>query len=201
MGLFMKKALYNYKPLERVRIDIDKVNEQFAEIDPALRSREPREYCEFIGETDSYRIYAYQRKASGSGGYFLRQEKASPRRVAYLGTAHKHCCVFHGKLFTIDSFSPIGSTKHPLICKDINTGAQTVINLLSDRGFYEFIGPSMHFYCQDTIHSLSLHDDTMTLEVYRYPADAVLTGDNFHEESIYYIHIKYADGEFRVIEG
>lgn len=201
MGLFQKKALYKYKPLERVRLDIDKVNKQFAEANPEIRSGDPKEYCEFIGETDSYCIYAYQRKASGLGGYFLRQEKASPKKVAYLGTARKHCCVFHGKLFTIDSFSPIGNTKHPLICKDINTGVQTVMNILSDQGFYEFIGPSMHFHCQDTIHSLSLRDDTMTLEVYRYPADSVLTGDTFHEECIYYIHIKYADGEFRVIEG
>jgi hypothetical protein len=198
MGLFGKKPMYKYKPLERVRIDIDKVNTTFLTTNPKLSSYEAKEYCELVGETDNYRVYIYQRKVSGFDGYFLRQEKASPKKVAYLGSARKHCCIFHDKLFTINSFSLTHRTYHPLICKDINTGVQTEMKILSDKGFREFIGTSMHLYCQDVVHSLEVQNDTMILEVYRYPADSTLTKETYHEESIYYIHIKYVNGQFVV---
>lgn len=198
MGLLGKKPMYKYKPLERVRINIDAVNTAFLAANQKLSSYEAKEYCELIGETDSYRVYIYQRKASGFDGYFLRQEKASPKKVAYLGSARKHCCVFHDKLFTIDSFSPTHRVYHPLICKDINTGVQTEMKILSEKGFREFIGTSMHLYCQDVVHSLKVHNDVMTLEVYRYPADSVLTKETYHEEYIYHIHIKHTDGKFTI---
>lgn len=196
MGLFGKKPMYKYKPLERVRINIDTVNSKFLSSAPKLSSYEAKEYCELIGETEKYRIYIYQRKVSGSDGYFLRQEKAAPSKVAYLGSARRHCCVFHDKLFTIDSFSPTHRVYHPLICKDINTGVQTEIKILSDKGFREFVGTSMHLYCQDVVHSISIQNDAMVLEVYRYPADSILTRETYHEECVYSIHIKHDNGRF-----
>lgn len=196
MGLFGKKAMYKYKPLERVRINIDAVNNTFLATNPKLSSYEAKEYCELVGETNNYRIYVYQRKVSGFDGYFLRQEKSSPKRVAYLGTARKHCCVFHDKLFTINSLSATNQIYHPLICKDINTGVQTELKILSEKGFHEFVGTSMHLYCQDVVHSLEVHNDVMTLEVYRYPADSILTRETYHEECIYHIHIKHDNGKF-----
>lgn len=196
MGLFGKKPMYEYKPMQRVRINIDKVNAKFLATNPKLKSYEEKEYCELIGETSNYRIYIYQRKAGDYDGYFLRQDKASPKKVSYLGSARKHYCVFYNKLFTINSFSPTHRVHHPLICKDINTGIQTEMNLLSDKGFREFIGTSMHFHCQDVVRSLKLQNDVMTLEIHRYPADSTLTKELFHEESIYYIHIRYIDGNF-----
>ena len=198
MGLFAKKEMYKYKPLERVRINIDAVNAAFLAANPKLNSYDVKEYCEFVGETNNYRIYIYQRKVSGFGGYFLRQDKASPKKVAYLGSARKHSCVFHDKLFTIDSFSATQRTNHPLICKDINTGVQTEMQILSDKGFREHIGNSMHLYCQDVVHSLDVLNDVMTLEVHRYPADSVVIKETFIEECIYKIHIKYTDGKFTV---
>lgn len=198
MGLFSKKPMYKYKPLERVRIDIDAVNSKFIAANPKLNSYDEKEYCELIGETGTYRVYIYQRKASGFGGYFLRQEKTHSKKVAYLGSARKHCCVFHDKIFTIDSFSPTHQVSHPLICKDINTGVQTEMKILSDKGFREFIGTSIHLYCQDVVHSLAVQNDTMTLEVYRYPADSLLTKETYHEECIYFIRIKYVNGKFSV---
>lgn len=198
MGLFGKKPMCKYKPLERVRINIDAVNSAFLASNPKLSSYEAKEYCELIGETDSYRVYIYQRKASGFDGYFLRQEKASPKTVAYLGSARKHCCVLHDKLFTIDSFSPTHSVYHPLICKDINTGVQTEMKILSEKGFREFIGTSMHLYCQDVVHSLKVDNNVMILEVYRYPADSVLTKETYHEECIYHIHIKCLNDKFTI---
>ena len=198
MGLFGKKPMYKYKPLERVRIDIDKVNATFLETNPQLSSYEAKEYCELVGETDNYRVYVYQRKMSGFDGYFLRQDKTFPKKVTYLGSARKHCCVFHNKLFTINPFSLTHRVNHPLICKDINTGIQTEMKVLSDKGFREFIGNSMHLYCQDVVHSLKIEDDTMILEVYRYPADTTLTRETYHEECIYHIHIKCAGEQFSV---
>lgn len=198
MGLFSKKPMYKYQPLEKVRIDIDAVNSAFLATNPKLSSYEAKEFCELIGETNNYRVYVYQRKVSGFDGYFLRQEKSNPKKVAYLGSARKHCCVFHDKLFTIDSFSPTHRVYHPLICKDINTGVQTEMKVLSDKGFREFIGNSMHLYCQDVVHSLGVHNDVMTLEVYRYPADSLLTKETYHEECIYLIHIRFTGGKFTI---
>ena len=132
MGIFIKKSMYNYKPLERVKIDIEAVNSAFLAKEQKLSSYEAKEYCEFIGETKDYRIYIYQRTVAGSGGYFLRQEKVTPKKVAYLGKARRHCGVFYDKIFTIDSFSPTGHAYHPLICKDVNTGVQTEIKVLSE---------------------------------------------------------------------
>ena len=198
MRLFGKKSMYDYKPLERVKIDIDKVNSKFLATNPKLDSYEAKEYCELIGETNSYRVYIYQRTVSGFDGFLLRQDKASPKKVAYLGSARKHCCVFHDKVFTINAFSPTHRVYHPLICKDINTGIQTEMNIFSDKGFHEFIGTSMHLYCQDVIHSFEIKDDTLIIEVYRYPADSVLTRETYHEESIYYIYIKYVNNQLSV---
>lgn len=195
MGLFGKKPMYKYKPLERVKIDIDAVNEAFIATNPQLNRFDKKEFCEFIGETDQYRIYIYQRTVGGIDGYFLRQDKASPKKVRYLGSARKHCGVFHGKIFTIDSFSPTNRIHHPLICKDIISGTQTEMKILSDKGFREFVA-SMHLYCQDVVHSLEVQNDEMVLEIYRYPADAVLTSDNYQEECIYHIHIKCVNGNF-----
>lgn len=198
MGSFWKKPMYKYKPLERVKIDIDKVNSAFLATVSELSSYEAKEYCELVGETNNYRIYIYQRKVSGFDGYFLRQDKRSPKKVVYLGSARKHCCVFHDKLFTIDPLSLTHRVYHPLICKDINTGIQTEIKLLSDKGFYEFVGTSMHLHCQDVVHSLVVKDDTMILEVYRYPAGSILTRETYHEECIYYLHIKCAGEQLSV---
>jgi hypothetical protein len=135
---------------------------------------------------------------SGFDGYFLRQDKASPKKVVYLGSARKHCCVFHDKLFTINSLSLTGRAYHPLICKNINTGEQTEMNVLSDKSYGLLIGGNLHFYCQDVVHSLEVKENTMILEIHRYPADTTLTKETYKEESIYFIHIKYIDGQFVV---
>lgn len=187
MGIFFNKPLYKYNPLERVRIDIDKV-----------KSYDEKRSCDLVGETNDYRIYIYKENGAGIGRYFLRQEKTHPKRVAYLGRARGHYCVFHDKVFTIDSFSSTGHTRHPLICKDINTGAQTEMEILSPKGFYEFIGTSMHLYCQDVVQSIEVNNDVMTLKVCRYPAEATLTKDTYHKEFVYHIHIKRPGGNFVV---
>ncbi len=198
MGLFGKKPMYKHKPLERVKINIEKVNTTFLATNPELKDYETKEYCELVGETNKYNIYVYQRKVSGFDGYFLRQDKTSLKKVEYLGSARKHCCVFHDKVFTINSLSLTGRAYHPLICKDINTGEQNEMSVLSDKSYGLLVGGSLHFYCQDAVHSLEVKDDTMILEVYRYPADTTLTRETYKEEVIYFIHIKYIDGQFVV---
>lgn len=171
MGLFSKKPIYRCELLERYRIDPVK------------------DGCKLLGETEQHRIFLYKYRSNGSvtGEHLLRQEKASPKKVVYLGRAKKHYCVFHNKVFMMDRTFPHINFLHPkLCCTDIITGHQTEIDILSKETTREFVAGMVYALCQDCVESMFLQDDKVVLEVKRSES----TPFTFH------IQIGYENGEF-----
>lgn len=80
MGLFKQKPPYSCKILERYKIDIEKTNQFYKQGRITEETFGEREYCELVAESNDYRFYNYRTYSDGSGGYILRQEKASPKK-------------------------------------------------------------------------------------------------------------------------
>lgn len=173
MGIFGEKEIYKYRLLERYKKGVDG--------------------CQFVGETSAYRIYTLKHQTL-SNTYFLRQEKANPKKVVYLGRAHRNICVFHNKIYSIDRMSLTGRSYHPLFCTDIETGTRTEIAVLSKKQCHVLVPGSLHFYCQDMVESIKISGDAVVIEVNRYKE-----GVNYEKEFTYYIYIRH-NGSSLVIE-
>ena len=143
---FKKKEHYNYKMLEKVKIDIEKTNKRFAR--KSVNNSEPREYCQIVCESDEYRFYSYQTYSDGSGGYLLRQSKSQPSDIVYFGK----CCfinrVFHNYLLQLNKNYGIGYLK--VIAKNVKT---------SETKEFKFLSRKAYDFAKNGYHKLALHDE------------------------------------------
>lgn len=200
----VEKKIWDYKILEKYEIDIEKINEIFQNADPQLKQLKRIEYCEFLGETNTYRIYIYHYpNGSYCHKYLLRQEKAHLENIVYLGSAEEHICIFHENILEISSFSPDRTTHHPLICLNIETGKKEELNILSSDGILILIGHHGHSYCQDCVKSLLVENDIVKLKVLRYKKGSWISYDpdgtkHSEIEFIYEICISYENNEFQI---
>lgn len=170
MGIFGNKEIYKYRILERYKKGVDG--------------------CTLVGETDEYRIYTLKHQTI-SNTYFLRQEKKNPKKVVYLGAAHKHIGVLNNKIFSINRMSLTGRSQHPLFCTDVETGEKEEMYVLSNKQCRILVPGSLHFYCQDMVESISAIKDGLLIEVTRYKEDA-----NYEAELTYHIEIRYDGKDF-----
>ena len=174
MGIFGNKEIYKHKILEKYKNGVDG--------------------CLYVGETDRYRIYTLKHQTL-TNTYFLRQDKSNPKKVVYLGAAHKHIGVFQNKIFSIDRMSLTGRSKHPLFCTDVETGERTEMHVLSDKQCQISVPGRLHFYCQDMVESISVAEDTLKVEVTRYKE-----GANYEKECTYHIQIRHNGNTFSVTQ-
>lgn len=179
MGLFGNKPIYKYRVLDKYKVDIDKENEE-------LRQANQNERYIYVGETDVYRIY-YFRGEIASNTYLLRQEKAQPKKVVYLGEAKDKMCICGNKLYIINRINYTSRTHHPLYCIDIDTGEKTELTVLSDKGCYI----ALHWHCQDCVEAISTVGNSVVLDVTRYKENS-----HYEEECKYRISVQYKDGQF-----
>ena len=84
MKFFSKKEPYQYKILEKYKIDIEKTNQTFLYSSNATDNWRGREFCELVAGNKDYLFYAYRTYSDGNGGYILRQDKIKPKNVVFL---------------------------------------------------------------------------------------------------------------------
>lgn len=150
MGLFKKKPIYKYKKLQRCKVNVDKTDG----------------YCELLGSTDKYNVYVYSDQKADTQKYLLRQDRAKPKKVVYMGQAKSNRCVYKDKIYMIDRYSRVGYTYHPLFGVNIEDGSIVEYDVLSRKECY-VVGGSFHIHSQDFVDSLSLEDGLMEMEVTR----------------------------------
>lgn len=190
MGLFGKKPIYRYKMFEKYKINIEQTNASFVSSNIKLNDYDVKEYCKKIGETSKYNIYVYQQQVNGMGGYLLRQEKAAPRKVVFMGQAKNKICVYQEKVFMIDRISRVGQTYHPLFCIDVENGNKTELDILSHKECY-IVRSSFHIHSQDFVESITVDDGLMIMEVSRYKEKI-----DYEKDFTYHIQIRYVSGNF-----
>ena len=177
MGLFGKKPLYKYKPLEKYKVDIEKENEEFRKTDPYHRMVK----YEVVGETSKYTIYCFKADAT-SEKYLLRQEKCKAKNVVFLGRAKTNMCIFNNKVFAINRINYTSRTYHPLYCIDIETGICREIEVLSNKACYI----AMHYHCQDCVEQLMVNNEVLIMQVTRYKESS-----HCEEECKYQVLLQY----------
>ena len=164
MGLFSKKPIYQYDILDRYNINIEKFNANASKSFPQL------DYCRLLGETNRYNIFVFRdTNIAIHKKYLLRQDKAAPKKVVYLGEAQKFNCVFQNKIFLMDYTSGHIHYLHPnLICVDIETGKREAYDILSKRNICQLSAGMGAYFSQDCIDSISVQENTLVLGIIRY---------------------------------
>ena len=164
MGLFIKE-IRDYKILERYRKSLDAFYE--------------------FGETEKYRLLMDKKLKQ----YILRQDKENPKKVVYLGWLRGKYCVFHDKIFYINTISYTGNAENPLNYIDVETGNAGKMSVLSNKGFWL----AMHWHCQDVVNEFGIKEDALVLEVTRYKESS-----HNEKEFTYTAYVTYNNGQFHV---
>ena len=165
------KNLSDHRLMERYRGDIDG--------------------CSIVGETSEYTIYI-KNDSIFSEGHFLRQEKSNPKKVVYLGEAHFNRVVLNNLIFSINHSGIRNSNINPLFITDINTGERSVLNILSDKTYREYVkGKCAKIYsiCQDKVSRIRIENDSVVLDISRY--NEGVTVDILNEDMNSYLKFKY----------
>lgn len=194
MGLFKQKPPYSCKILERYKIDIEKTNQFYKEGRITEETFGKREYCELVAESNDYRFYSYQTYSDGSGGYILRQEKTSPKKVVYFGECKKFNCVFKGVLFQVNASGEIG--RFGITGRNIIDGSLTRFKWLSEKSDMIVINGFGRMYSQDTVKAVRVENDKMIFEVSRCKSSSN-EADPYDREAEYILVIEYASGKFK----
>lgn len=197
MGLFKQKPPYSCKILERYKIDIEKTNQFYKQGRITEESFGEREYCELVAESNDYRFYNYRTYSDGSGGYILRQEKASPKKVVYFGSCKRHNCVFRGYLFQVDArgTSGFGGEQFGITARNIIDGSKISFNWLSQKYIYSQ-GYRGHAPSQDAVNSVEVNGDKLIFKVTRYKSDSK-DFDEYDRNADYELIVQYVSGKFK----
>ena len=194
MGFF-KKDIFEYKILERYKIDIAKTNRNFRDTPQSKGLPQKREYCEKIGESEKYIFYSYLSYNDGSGGYVLRASKEDPRNIVYFGENKKFSCIYKNHLFLVDT---IGFTRKLLaISRDIDTGVQFEYDWFGKRSYFKGHG-NLHRISQDSVNGLSVINDQLVFDVTRTrvkPYDEN-DDDEYNIDSDYKLIVNFKNGSF-----
>ena len=195
MSWSILKEPYNCKILERYRINIEKTNQEF-ENSGAKSILGGREYCELVAEDNKYRFYSYRTYSDGSGGYLLRQEKTSPRKIVFFGSCKIFNRIFKGHLFQVDSrgTSGFGVEDFGITARNIVTGAQYSFNWLSDKYIYSK-GLNGHAPSQDVVNSVIVDGDKLIFNVTRYKSDSE-EHDEYDRNTKYDLVVEFVNGKF-----
>lgn len=190
------KELYEYDMLEKVRVNIKKINKKFQK-NPIQNYWGEDEVCLLIGESEKYNFYSYRTYLDGSGGYVLRQDKKKTRKVFFFGESLRFKCVFKDYLFQVDSRGCIGG-EYYVYFTHIDTGEIKEFSWFGKGCFW-----CHHVYCQDEVTEMITEDDKITLMVHRTkdntPACAekgIPDDDPYDVDMDYKLVIEYQDGEF-----
>ena len=197
MGLFKQKPPYSCKILERYKIDIEKTNQFYKQGRITEESFGEREYCELVAESNDYRFYNYRTYSDGSGGYILRQEKASPKKIVYFGTCKRHNCVFKGYLFQVNArgTSGFGGEQFGITARNIIDGSKISFNWLSQKYIYSQ-GYRGHAPSQDAVNSVEVNGDKLIFKVTRYKSDSK-DFDEYDRNADYELIVQYVSGKFK----
>lgn len=199
MGLFSKKEPYQYKVLERYKIDIEKTNQLFQSGQTNTESWKGREFCELVAEDSQYRFYGYRTHSDHSGGYILRQEKQNPKKVVFFGDNKQMNCVFHGYLFQVNRSGELG--RFGITGRNVNDGSLTQFNWLSDKAKYIVINGYGRFYSQDSVKSVSVNNDKMIFKVSREkssdPRKKEASTDKYDIDVEYDLVVEFISGKFK----
>jgi len=162
MGLFSKE-IRDYKIMERYRKSLDAFYE--------------------FGETEKYRLLMDKKLKQ----YILRQDKDNPKKVVYLGWMRGKYCIFHNRIFYINTISYTGIAENPLNYIDVETGNSGKMSVLSNKGFWL----AMHWHCQDVVNEFYIKEDALVIDVTRY-------NENSHNEKefTYTAYVTYNNGQF-----
>ncbi len=194
MGLFKQKPPYSCKILERYKIDIEKTNEFYKQGRITEETFGEREYCELVAESNDYRFYSYRTYSDGSGGYILRQEKASPKKVVYFGNCKKFNCVFKGYLFQVNSSGEIG--RFGITGRNIIDGSLTSFKWLSEKSNMIVINGFGRMYSQDTVKAVRVEGDKLIFNVSRCKSSSK-EADPFDREAEYTLVVEHTSGKFK----
>lgn len=155
--LFKTKKIYEYKPMEKVKIDID----------AALNNPSPknREYCKLFAETNEYNFYMYEAYSDESGGYVLRQRKSKPKDIVFLGNHKQLACVFEDFLFQTEHTGERG--RFYIQATNIENGVTEYYDWLGKGNHYITPGGYGRFYCQDIINEMYVENKKLIFNITR----------------------------------
>lgn len=199
MGLFSKKEPYQYKVLERYKIDIEKTNELFQSGQTNTESWKDREFCELVAQDNLYKFYGYRTYSDHSGGYILRQEKKKPKNVVFFGDNKQLNCIFHGYLFQVNHNGELG--RFGITGRNVMDGSLTQFNWLSDKAKFILINSYGRFYSQDSVKSVSIKEDKMVFKVSREqssdPREKEKATDIYDIDVEYDLVVEFISGKFK----
>ncbi len=199
MGLFSKKEPYEYKVLEKYKIDIESTNRAFQENKTSKESWGGREYCELVAENNAYQFYGYRTYSDHSGGYILRREKRNPKNIVFFGENKIFNCVFHDYLFQVSSSGELG--RFGITGRNINDGALVKFNWLSEKAVFVVINGYGRFYSQDSVKDLFVKDGKLIFKVSRQksndPHHEDTHPDKYDLDIAYDLVVEYVDGKYK----
>ena len=185
------KEIYKYKVLEPIKIEFK------SEID-----RSPKD-AKRVAESDKYVFYAYKTGMDGSGGYLLRQEKKSPKRIVFFGECYKQCICYKGHLFMCNMSGESG--RFAIKSRNIETGEMYVYNSwLGKHSIYFVINGYGRFWCQDSIKDVSVVNDSLVFHITRKESnenespikDKSISYDEYDADMEYELIIHSNNGSF-----
>ena len=157
---FKPKEIYQYKILEKYKIDIEETNRLHE-----TGKTQARDYCKLIAKDGQYFFYGYKTHSDGSGGYVLRQEIRNPKHVVFFGESRKYNIVYKGFLFQVNENGEVGN--FGITARNTENGSLIKYNWLSDRGIFVSINGFGRYYCQDTVKDVSIKDDKLVFKISR----------------------------------
>lgn len=199
MGLFSKKEPYEYKVLEKYKIDIERTNRAFQENKTSKESWKGREYCELVAENDAYQFYGYRTYSDHSGGYILRREKRNPKNIVFFGENNIFNCIFHDYLFQVSRDGELG--RFGITGRSIKNGALIKFNWLSEKAVFVVINGYGRFYSQDSVKDLFVKDGKLIFKVSRQksnnPHHEDTHPDKYDLDIAYDLVVEYVDGKYK----
>lgn len=182
--LFFKKSIYDYKILERVRINLDKVRNN-------PNSKLIKQF-----EDSEYEIYNYQ-EDEYSNLFALLIKRNNPKEVLFLGYAYDLYCIYNNSVFMCNERCEIIHDYEKIKSINLINGDESYYDLRKDYTEAEIINGYGRIYTADKYLEMIIEDDQLVIIAERKKSDLEKNKDDiFNRNMKYLVVFEYKDNEF-----
>jgi len=181
---FFKKSIYDYKVLDKVKINLEKVRNN-------ANSKLIKKY-----ENNEYEIYNYQ-EDKYSNLFALVVKKNNLREVLFLGHAYDLYCVFDDFVFMCNERCEIMHDYEKIKSINLNSGEEKYYDLRKDYTEAEIINGYGRIYTADKYTKMNIIDDKLVIIAERKKSDLErLKNDKYNRNMKYKVIFECIDNKF-----